>query len=73
MHNTDVEGIKSVTPGILTNVKESSYMQIKREMIEKAREKERINNMEKDITSMKEMLKQILAKVNNGNSSNPTI
>ena len=63
MHNTDVEGIKSVTPGILTNVKESSYMQIKREMIEKAREKERINNMEKDITSMKEMLKQILTKV----------
>ena len=73
MHNTDVEGIKSVTPGILTNVKESSYMQIKREMIEKSREKERINNMEKDIMSMKEMLAQILAKVNNGNSSNPTI
>ena len=66
MHNTDVEGIKSVTPGILTNVKESSYMQIKREMIEKAREKERINNMEKDIMSMKEMLTQILTKVSKG-------
>jgi len=63
MHNSDIDGIRVVAPGILSNVTESSYMQIKREMIEKARNADRINNMEKDIMSMKDILAQILTKV----------
>lgn len=63
MLNTTIEGIKCISPGVLTNTEESSYLKTKKEMIMKAIEKERINNMEKDISDMKAILSQILLKV----------
>jgi len=64
MHKTDVEGIEILSNGILINVKsESSYHQQRIKAMEEIKQKERINNMEKDIASMREMLSTILTKL----------
>jgi hypothetical protein len=64
MHKTDVENILSVEKGILINVSKSSeYEALRGKAIEEQRQKDRINNLEKDVSSIKSLLEQILRKV----------
>ena len=64
MIKTDIDGIHVAQPGVLINtMQDSSYMAQKRRMIDEAHQKERINNIEKDVTDIKQMLSAILTKV----------
>jgi len=65
MHKTDVDNIVSNDNGILINVsKNSDYKKMRLKAIEEKRDKERINNLESEMASIKSLLKQILSKVN---------
>lgn len=65
MDKTDVEGICKASEGILVNVsKDSDYDKKRTKAIEEQRLKDRINTIENDISSIKELLTQILSKVN---------
>lgn len=65
MHNTDVDGIKSAGKGILiSDTPPTKYEEQHRRMLEAQRDKERINKLEQDMSTMMDMLQQILNKVN---------
>jgi len=65
MLNTDVDGIKQASKGVLvSDAPPSTYEAQHRRMLEQQRDKERINMLEQDVSTIKDMLQQILNKVN---------
>jgi len=65
MYKTDIQGINAISRGVFTNTdKGDEYTRLKAKAINDLQEKERINNIEKDVSNIKDMLELILQKVN---------
>ena len=63
MNKTDKDGILKAGDGVLINVKEDDYELRRARLIEERQQKDKINILENRVTSMENMLRQILEKV----------